>query len=122
MEDWIGVIAPAIIGAAFVVLGVPLMRRRVPRNGWYGFRIGATLRDDEIWYVVNERGGRHLVILGGTLIAVALIGLLFTGDEEAQRDLLILDLVVIGGGLAYSVSVCVAMARDLERRHRSRGG
>ena len=122
MANWVGVVTPAVIGVAFVVVGVPLARRRVARNGWYGFRLGATLRDDEIWYAVNERSGRHLIVLGSSLIAVALIGLFFTGNDETQRDLLILGLAIAIAGLGFSVRTCYVLAREMERARRLSAG
>ena len=118
MANWIGVVAPAVIGVAFVLVGVPLAGRRVARNGLYGFRIGATLRDGDVWYAVNERAGRHLIVLGGSLIAVAVIGVLFTDNEETQRDLLILGLAIAVSGLGFSVRTCYLLARNLERARR----
>lgn len=122
MANWIGVVAPGVIGVLFVLVGVPLAQRRIARNRWYGFRIGAALRDDDVWYAVNERAGRHLIVLGGSLIAVALIGLLFTGNEETQRDLLILGLAIAVAGLGFSVRTCYLLAREMERARRLSAG
>jgi hypothetical protein len=122
MDGWIGVVVPAVLGIVFVAIGVPLAQRRVARNKWYGVRFGATLRDDEIWYEVNERGGRHFIVLGGSLIAVGLIGLFFTGNEETQRDLLILGLAITSAGMAFSIRTCYVLARDMERARRLSAG
>src|SRR5262245_16443157 len=118
MAGWIGVVAPGIIGVVFVLIGIPLAQRRVPRNTWYGYRIRTTLKDDAIRYPVNERSGRHLIVVGGSLILVALIGLFFTGNDDTQRDLLILALALAVVGLAYSVWTCYALARELDRAKR----
>jgi hypothetical protein len=118
MDGWIGVLVPGVIGATFVVVGIPLAQRRVPRNNWYGYRIRSTLKDDDIWYPVNERGGRHLIALGGALFLVALIGLFFAGNDDSQRDLLILGLAVAVAGLAYSIWSCYTLARTLDRAKR----
>jgi hypothetical protein len=118
MDGWIGIFAPGVIGVIFVVVGIPLAQRRVPRNAWYGYRIRTTLRDDAVWYPVNERSGRHLVVLGGALIFVALIGLFFVGNDDSQRDLLILGLAVAVAGLAYSIWSCYTLARTLDRAKR----
>ena len=121
MAGWTGVVYPVVVGAVFVALGVPLARRRVRRNSWYGYRIPLTLKDDAIWYPVNERGGRHLVVLGSTLILVGLLGLIFIGNEETQRDLLVLGMAVTFAGFGYSIWSCYAMARELDRAGRFGG-
>ena len=39
----------------------------------YGFRVGATLRHDAVWYEVNARGARHFLILGALMVALELV-------------------------------------------------
>jgi hypothetical protein len=72
--------------------------------------------------VVNERSGRHLIVLGGSLILVALIGLFFIGNDDTQRDLLILSLALATVGLAYSVWTGYTLARELDRAKRISAG
>lgn len=96
MNGRLGVLVPGVIGAVFVAIGIPLAQRRVPRSAWYGFRTRTTLKDDDIWYPINERRGRRFVVLGGSLRLVAPIGLIFTGDDDIRRDLLALALAVTG--------------------------
>jgi hypothetical protein len=66
-----------IVAAVFTALGVPLARRRIPPNGWYGLRIAATLSDEDVWYEMNARAGRHFLHFATWLpvLAIALRGL-----------------------------------------------
>ena len=59
------------LGVLSIVIGIPLARRLVPPNRWYGVRIPATLRNPAIWYEINAKSGRDLIWLGATLIVVA---------------------------------------------------
>ena len=59
-------------GLLLIILAVPLIQRRVPPNIWYGFRIPQTLNDPEIWYAVNEYGGRGLLWVGVITIVTTL--------------------------------------------------
>ena len=61
------------IGLLSIVIGLPLARRRVPPNRWYGVRLPATLADAYVWYAANATCGRDLVVLGAVVAAVALI-------------------------------------------------
>jgi uncharacterized membrane protein len=115
MEGYSGTVLAAVTGLVYQALGWPLMKRRIKPNHWYGYRISSTLKDERVWYPVNERGGKHLVLAGGVLLALALLGLLFIGDERLQWDLVIVTLVVSLASIAYSVIVCIQMARELER-------
>ena len=61
-------------GLLLVALAIPLIRRRVGPNGWYGLRVEATFADEWVWYEANALAGRDLLILGvlQTSLAVAL--------------------------------------------------
>lgn len=62
-------------GTALLLMGlaIPLIRRRVRPNGFYGFRTPATLRNEALWYEVNARTGTDLYRVGVvTLILTAI--------------------------------------------------
>jgi hypothetical protein len=103
-------------GVALVAVGIPLARRRVPRNAWYGFRMPSTMRDDEVWYAVNERSGLHLVVLGALQVVLVLLALLVLGDDLFARGFAIADAAILLAGLAYSIWSCLRLARQIERR------
>lgn len=120
MANWLGVMVPVLIGGLLIAVGAPLMGRKVMRNRWYGLRFRSTLEADAVWYPVNELGGRHLVVLGGSLIFVGTVGLLFTGNETTQRDVLILAVAIFLAGVTCSVRSCWLLARDMAREQRTR--
>ena len=60
------------IGVLLIALGVPLARRRIRPNGWYGLRIPATFADEQVWYEANALSGRDLMAVGSALIVVAI--------------------------------------------------
>ncbi|MDE1920301.1 MAG: SdpI family protein [Candidatus Omnitrophica bacterium] len=47
-------VVPALL---FVMISMPLIIRKVPRNFGYGFRTKKTLSSDEMWYKANRFGG-----------------------------------------------------------------
>ena len=61
------------IGALFIVLAVPLVRRLVGPNHWYGFRVPQTLNDRDVWYEANAYAGKGLLWLGVVLVSVAVV-------------------------------------------------
>ena len=61
-------------GAIMALLGVPLMRGKVPPNGWYGFRVRRTLSDPSVWYPANRYAGRRMFALGVAWVLAATIG------------------------------------------------
>lgn len=88
-------------GALMVALGIPLMRRRVPPNSWFGLRVPATFADEQVWYEANEVSGRDLTRLGIVIVAAALILPLFRISPEAYA--LIMCAVMLIGVVAMAV-------------------
>ncbi|RMG79529.1 MAG: SdpI family protein, partial [Chloroflexi bacterium] len=59
-----------ILGMLLIALAVPLIRRRIPPNHWYGLRVPATFADERVWYEANARAGKELLTLGVFVIAL----------------------------------------------------
>ena len=92
-------VSALLFGSAIllIVLGVPLMQRKVPPNWAYGVRIKATMSNDAIWYAVNEQSGRDLVVIGvAYLAALMLAHTLFRTAPILVRVLGPFTLVVAG--------------------------
>jgi len=83
----------ASVGVVLIVTAIPLILRRVPRNGVYGVRFAATLTDDWVWYEANAKGGRDLLLLGIILVVAP-----FVLSDMAGRSLgmVMAGLVVVG--------------------------
>lgn len=68
--------APFLVGLActFIVLGIPLMLGRVPRNHWYGVRTSRTMSGTEAeWYETNRKGGITMVVIGAVILPTAIV-------------------------------------------------
>jgi uncharacterized membrane protein len=114
------VISMAFAGALMVVLGVPMMRRRVPPNGLYGLRVPATMADEWVWYEANARTGREFVYLGAAVFAAS-VGLPFVpGMTNDVFGGITTSLLV--GGLIVLAGIGWARANRLLREKRTRGG
>jgi hypothetical protein len=89
--------------ASSIVIGisVPLIRRKVPMNHFYGVRTAEAFASDAAWFDINEYGGRVLRAWGIVFAVTAAVGLFVP-----RRDWLTYDfasLVPILGGLAIVV-------------------
>lgn len=49
-------------GLLFIAISIPLVMRKVPMNKWYGIRVTKSFQSDELWYDINEYGGRQFII------------------------------------------------------------
>lgn len=57
-----GLITVLCCDLLFVLIAIPLVLRKVPRNVVYGFRTKSTLSDDVVWYEANAHFGRGMII------------------------------------------------------------
>lgn len=66
-------------GLLLIALAVPLIRRKVPPNAWYGFRVPQTWSDPEIWYAANAHAGKYLLAVGVITVLAAIVLYLVPG-------------------------------------------
>jgi uncharacterized membrane protein len=66
-----------------VIIAIPLILRKVPRNVVYGFRIKATLQNDFVWYEANAYFGKLFII--SSLVSALLIILLYFSDIVSMQ-------------------------------------
>jgi uncharacterized membrane protein len=86
-----------LLGLLFAAVGRPLMRRKIGPNSAYGYRVGKTLNDPNVWYDANEYCGRCFFWYG---VTIALSGL-------------VLFFIPAVDGLAYMVTLPVVLAVGL---------
>jgi hypothetical protein len=60
-------------GTLLSLLAVPMITRKIPPNGLYGFRVKKTMENPEIWYPVNAYSGKWLFLTGITMVISALV-------------------------------------------------
>lgn len=98
----------AALGLGLILVSIPLLLRWVPRNRLYGFRVPATLRHDAVWYEVNARSARHLLLLGAVMVVLEF------AMPRPLRNEIITTLVVVG--LAIETFVDWRYANRLARQ------
>jgi|SRR5689334_12116354 len=60
-------------GLLLTALAIPLWLRRIPPNVFYGVRFRSTMNNDDVWYEINSRCGRNLLMIGiGYLVLLSL--------------------------------------------------
>ena len=107
-------------GVLLALLGIPLWLRRVPPNWFYGVRFPSTLADESVWYDINARGGRDLVVLGAFYL-VLLIGALTLGSSwNIALRVLVPVGVLVGGLMVESIVLGIAASRLLAQRRAQR--
>jgi hypothetical protein len=101
----------AFLGLLLAALAIPLMRKVVPPNRWYGFRIPLTLQDRQTWYAANAWAGRRLLFLGGATTISVPLGLLL---PDAWLPVYVLGLgAFLLAGVLLILALGVRYARSL---------
>ncbi len=98
-------------GTLLALLCIPLMRRKIPPNGLYGFRIPKTLNNPELWYVVNQFSARRMfwTAIAFTAAALGLYFLPWFGLEEYAMTCL----GVFSVGMLITIVQTVSYLRSL---------
>ena len=77
----------------FVIIAIPLILRKVPRNVVYGFRTRATLENDFVWYEANAYFGRLFLI--SSLVSSLLIVFLYFSDIVLMQNFINVSIAVL---------------------------
>jgi len=83
-------------GLLLSMLAVPLIRRKVRPNPFYGVRIRQTLDNPEVWYPVNEYVARRLFVVGLLCAAASVLLFLLPGMKLDTYALACLAVTLVG--------------------------
>jgi uncharacterized membrane protein len=86
-------------GTLLCLLAIPLIRRRIPRNGLYGFRVSRTMASDAVWYQTNEFAGKRLLAVGLVIVVVSVVLYAAPGISLEAYALSILFVVIVAFGI-----------------------
>lgn len=88
-------------GLLYIALAVPLVRRKVKPNHFYGFRTEQAFSSDDVWYAINEYSARQMLRVGAVLIA-AVPALNAAGLDEVPFTLVMTG-ILLGGTVFMTV-------------------
>jgi len=89
-----------ICGTLLAGLSLPLIWKKVPPNGLYGFRVSQTLDNPQVWYEVNTYSGKRLFWAGVSIVLAALVLYFVPGisvDTYALGVLAVFAVVMVVG-------------------------
>ena len=93
------------IGVLIIGLCIPLIRRKIKPNRFYGFKTPKTLSDPDIWYPVNVYSGKWGLVMGSAMILVGSILYPFESIDEVSYGLIVGGLTFLMGILMVVLSV-----------------
>jgi uncharacterized membrane protein len=106
------------VGVLVILVAIPLAKRRIPPNRWYGFRVPATFADREVWFETNAQAGRDLIYLGLLLVLVAFGLAMLASPLLPQIQMLLYALVLVVGSIVITVRGMRLASRLLAERRR----
>ena len=77
----------------FVIIAIPLILKKVPRNVVYGFRTRVTLKNDFVWYEANAYFGKLFLI--SSLVSELLIVFLYLSDIVSMQNFINVSIAVL---------------------------
>ncbi|MFA5164570.1 MAG: SdpI family protein [Candidatus Omnitrophota bacterium] len=97
-----------VMGLLFIALGIPLAKRKIPMNYWYGFRLPKAFKSPELWYEINAYGGRQMVIWSVPVLVTAIACFLIPVRDDTHPAIV----VFLGGG-SSTLFVAIAIVKTL---------
>jgi uncharacterized membrane protein len=92
-----------LVPLVIIILSIPMILGKVPRNSLYGFRTAYTLSSDEVWYRANKISGIALVLAGVFWLAIGWVLPVWMGaTARAYRLVQVLGLASLGVALVVS--------------------
>jgi hypothetical protein len=111
--DWIGVFVGLVAAVVFLTAGLPLATRRVAASSAFGLRSADTDGDEHVWYLANAALGRVLCWTAAISCALAIVSVVYWGEDSIQSALVVAILLLGIGGVVVALGVGLTTARAL---------
>jgi hypothetical protein len=92
-----------IVGLLVIAVSVPLVRKKVKMNPWYGIKIPEAFKSEERWYEINQYGGRLMLWWGLSIVLVAGFGLVLQERYWITYNFSALGIIVAGLGVVVAL-------------------
>lgn len=76
-----------LTGTLSILLSLPLIKRRIPRNSFYGMRFPQSYQFDEAWFKINTFGGKQMLQWSLAIIATGTLTLFLPLQTHPARAL-----------------------------------
>jgi hypothetical protein len=110
---WSGVLVGMVAVVVFLAAGLPLATRRVAASSAFGLRSADTDGDEHVWYLANAALGRTLCWTAAVCGVLAIVSVVYWGEEAIQSALVVAILLLGIGGVVAALGVGLTTARAL---------
>ena len=93
-------------------LSLPLIKRKIPKNIFYGARFPQSFKSDEHWFEINHAGGKALLV---SSLPIALFGVFGLFLSSTGRDYEIYGAIIVLASIFGSCAWSYWKARLIDR-------
>lgn len=108
-----GYVSVLSCAAVFVLLAIPLILQKIPRNPIYGYRTAKTLKSDRVWYAANAFFGWCLIF--SSMVSAIAVKMLYSSADLAPDQFMGAGIIALVGPLAVVILLTQLRIRELER-------
>ncbi|VAX29801.1 hypothetical protein MNBD_IGNAVI01-2781 [hydrothermal vent metagenome] len=87
-----------------------MIKRKVKINSFYGVRLPGTMKDEKIWYEVNEKSAKYLLVLGIIIIFVSAL-FYFSAVFSSTVSVIIMTVIVLTGVVSLAIFALIITNR-----------
>ena len=77
-------ISTICMAVAFILLSIPLLKRQLPMNRWYGARFRKSFESEENWYRINAYSAKLLILWSIPLLLLGVVTLFLPLEGNAR--------------------------------------
>ena len=103
----------SIFALVIIGLSVPLIKRKIKMNYWYGVRVAEAFKSEERWFEINQYGGRLLLLFGIVIAITSVIGLPL--EKKYWITYSSIETVIILAGLGVVVALIFQYAAKTKK-------
>ena len=63
------------VAAVCILINIPLLKRKIPMNRWYGARFKKSFESEENWYRINAHSAKQAILWSIPLLLIGVITL-----------------------------------------------
>ena len=57
----------------FILISIPLLKRKIPMNRWYGARFKKSFESEENWYRINAYSAKQVMVWSIPLLIIGMV-------------------------------------------------
>jgi hypothetical protein len=90
------------VGVLVMCSSVPLIRRKVGMNAWYGVRIPQSFESQERWFEINAYGGWLILAVGAAIAGTGAVGAALARSHWVLYNFAALGVILCSVALAVA--------------------